>query len=345
MRLAIVFGGESYEHEISIVSAIALKKVVFCELIYIFCDKKRDFYLIPSDEITSKRFSSGKYLSDTKLTLKSGGFYFKKMLKENRVKFDVAINIIHGADGEDGKIAALFDFFNIPYIGPGIEASVVSYNKFFTKLYAQSLNINTLKYELLSKNNREVTLPFPIIVKPLRLGSSIGVSVVKDKKELEYALDVAFEFDDEVLVEPFVENVTEYNIAGCKIKNNIRYSIVEEPQKELFLDFDKKYLDFSRTNKVFEARVTEILHQEIRKNFKSLYEPLFEGAIIRCDFFVIKNRVYLNEINPNPGSLANYLFEEFSALVQDLALNLPKRRKISVSYKYINSIQSAKGKA
>ncbi|MDR3177647.1 MAG: D-alanine--D-alanine ligase [Campylobacteraceae bacterium] len=345
MRLAIIFGGESFEHEISIVSAIALKKVIFCELIYIFCDKNRDFYLVPADKITSKRFSSGEYLNDTKLTLKHGGFYFKKMLQEKKVKFNAAINIIHGADGEDGKIAALFDFFGIPYIGPNIEASVISYNKFFTKLYAKALGVRTLDYEIISKEKRDISMPLPIIVKPLRLGSSIGVSVVKDISELDYALDVAFEFDDEVIVEPFVENVVEYNIAGCKIGGNIRYSIIEEPQKELFLDFNKKYLDFSRTNKVFEARVTELLHDEIRKNFKSLYEPLFEGAVIRCDFFVIKNKVYLNEINPNPGSLANYLFEEFNALINDLAHNLPKKRKIPVSYRYINSIQSAKGKA
>ncbi|MDR1977077.1 MAG: D-alanine--D-alanine ligase [Campylobacteraceae bacterium] len=345
MKLAIVFGGESFEHEISIVSAIALKKVVFSELLYIFCDKNRDFYLIPTELINSKRFSSGKYLSDAKLTLKQGGFYYKKLFKEEKVNFDCAINIIHGGDGEDGKIAALFDFFGVPYIGPNIEASVLSYNKFFTKLYAKAVGVKTLDYEVVNKNNKNISLPLPVIIKPLRLGSSIGVSVVKEQKELEYALDVAFEFDDEVLVEPFIENVAEYNIAGCKIGGTIRYSIIEEPQKELILDFDKKYLDFSRTAKVYEARLTEIRHEEIRKNFKLIYEPLFEGAIIRCDFFLIKNSIYLNEINPNPGSLANYLFEEFNSLVQDLARNLPKRRKIAVEYKYINSIQSAKGKA
>jgi len=345
MKLAVIFGGESFEHEISIVSAIALKKVISCELVYIFCDKEREFYLIPTQEINSKRFSSGKYLNDAKLTLKQGGFYSKKMFKEEKLEFDAVINIIHGGDGEDGKIAALFDFFKVPYIGPRLEASVLSYNKFFTKLYANSLNVKVLPYEVLSKNRRALTLALPVIVKPLRLGSSIGVSVVKEKSQLEYALDVAFEFDDEVLIEPFVENVAEYNIAGCKIGENIRYSIIEEPQKELFLDFDKKYLDFSRTQRVFEAKITEKLHNEIRKNFKTLYEPLFEGAVIRCDFFVIKGEVYINEINPNPGSLANYLFEEFDALVRELAVNLPKSRKIPVEYKYINSIQSAKGKA
>ncbi|MDR1614009.1 MAG: D-alanine--D-alanine ligase [Campylobacteraceae bacterium] len=345
MRLAIVFGGESFEHEISIVSAIALKKVIFCELIYIFCDKNRNFYLIPTPEINSKRFSSGKYLNDTKLTLKQGGFYFKKLFKESRVEFDAAINIIHGADGEDGKIAALFDFFGISYIGPNIEASAISYNKFFTKLYAKAIGVKTVDYEIVSKDNRNISLPLPVIVKPLRLGSSIGVSVVREPKEIEYALDTAFEFDDEAIVEPFIENVAEYNIAGCKIGDSIRYSIIEEPEKELILDFEKKYLDFSRTAKVYEARLTEIRHEEIRKNFKLIYEPLFEGAIIRCDFFLIKNKIYLNEINPNPGSLANYLFEEFNSLVQDLAPSLPKRKKITVEYKYINSIQSAKGKA
>ncbi|MFV0481373.1 MAG: D-alanine--D-alanine ligase, partial [Campylobacteraceae bacterium] len=114
MKLAIVFGGESFEHEISIVSAIALKKVIYCDLIYIFCDKNRDFYHIPTNKINSKRFSSGEYLKDTKLSIGKGGFFAKKLFGEQKIDFDAVINIIHGADGEDGKMAALFDFFEIP---------------------------------------------------------------------------------------------------------------------------------------------------------------------------------------------------------------------------------------
>lgn len=345
MKIAVVFGGESFEHEISIVSAIALKKVIFCDIVYIFCDKNRDFYLIPTEKINSKRFTNNEYLKDTKLQLKKGGFYLKKLFNEQKIDFNVAINIIHGADGEDGKIASLFDFFNIPYIGPRIEASVLSYNKLFTKIYAKYLGVNVLEYEVVTQNDRDISIPYPIIIKPLRLGSSIGVSVVKSQEELSYALDVAFEFDDEVLVEPFIDNVAEYNLAGTKIKDKIVFSTIEEPQKNEFLDFDKKYLDFSRTQKVFEAQINEVIHAEIRRNFKLLYDPLFNGAIIRCDFFVIKNKVYLNEINPNPGSLANYLFEEFNSLVHDLANSLPKQKKIKVDYKFINEIQSAKGKA
>ncbi|MFV0481004.1 MAG: D-alanine--D-alanine ligase, partial [Campylobacteraceae bacterium] len=130
-----------------------------------------------------------------------------------------------------------------------------------------------------------------------------------------------------------------------KVGKNIRFSTIEEPQKNEILDFNKKYLDFSRTEKVYEAKINELVTSQIRRNFKMLYEPLFNGAVIRCDFFIINNRVYLNEINPNPGSLANYLFEEFNDLVQDLARDLPKQRKIKIEYKFINEIQSAKGKA
>ena len=114
MKLAVVFGGKSFEHEISIVSAIALKKVLTWELVYIFCDNDHNFYHIPTDTINSKRFSSKEYLKDKALFLKQEGFFFKKMLGEAKLEYDVVLNLIHGADGEDGKIRALFDFFNIP---------------------------------------------------------------------------------------------------------------------------------------------------------------------------------------------------------------------------------------
>lgn len=345
MTVAVLFGGQSYEHEISIVSAIALKKVLKCNLVYIFCDSNREFYLIPTNEITSKRFSSGAYKKDTKLTLKQGGFFSKSMLKEKQVDFDVALNLIHGADGEDGKVPALFDFFNIPYIGPRIEGSVLSYSKLWNKYLAQEMGVKTLNFEVVSKDNRNVTLPLPIIIKPLRLGSSIGLSVVKEGSELDYALDVAFEFDDDVLIEPFIEGVKEYNLAGCKAKEGFLYSIIEEPQKEEVLDFDKKYLDFSRTQRVFEASLDERVSKQMKEAFAKLYEPLFLGALIRCDFFVIDGEIYINEINPNPGSMANYLFEDFDSVIAALAKSLPKQRHIAVQYQYINSIQSAKGKA
>jgi len=346
MNLAILFGGSSYEHEISIVSAITMKKVLKnTTLTYIFVDSNREFYLIDTDKINSKLFSSGEYKKSKKLTLKRGGFFVDGMFGSKQVEFDALLNLIHGRDGEDGKMASLMEFFDIAYISPRVEASVLSYNKLYTKLLAQDIGVDVVDFIHLNKNDkRELDVEYPVIIKPVRLGSSIGVSIVKSADELDYALDVAFEFDDDILIEPFIEGIKEYNQAGC-YTDEWQLSIVEEPQKEEFLDFEKKYMDFSRDSQVLQADISDELKAKIQESFKKIYNPLFRGSIIRCDFFVINDTVLLNEINPIPGSMGNYLFDDFEAILHKLVANLPKERTISVNYDYIHSIQSAKGKA
>ncbi len=346
MNIAILFGGSSFEHEISIVSAITLKKVLKKSTItYIFVSQDRKFYFIDTDKINSKLFSSGEYKKSKELTLKQGGFTVDGLFGSKSVDFDVALNLIHGRDGEDGKISSMMEFFNIPFISPRMEASALSYNKLYTKFLAKNLGVKTVAYEHLSRNDeRKVTMDYPVIIKPVRLGSSIGVTIVKKASELDYALDVAFEYDTDVIVEPFIDGVKEFNQAGC-FTNDWELSIVEEPQKEEFLDFEKKYMDFSRDSQVLAADITDELKRKIQESFKKVYDPLFKGSIIRCDFFVVDGEVLLNEINPIPGSMANYLFEDFEGMVERLKNNLPKEQKITVDYQYIHSIQSAKGKA
>jgi len=237
------------------------------------------------------------------------------------------------------------EFFDIPFISPRIEASALSYNKLYTKFLAESLGVKTVAYEYLSKNDeRKITMAYPVIIKPVRLGSSIGVSIVKSEAELDYALDVAFEFDTDVIVEPFLESVKEYNQAGT-YTNEWELSIVEEPHKEEFLDFEKKYMDFSRDSQVLSADISDELKTKIQESFKKIYDPLFKGSIIRCDFFVVEGEVLLNEINPIPGSMANYLFSDFEGMISRLTKHLPSEQNITVDYQYIHSIQSAKGKA
>lgn len=346
MKLAILFGGSSYEHEISIVSAITMKKVLKnSKLLYIFVSSDRKFYLIDTEKINAKLFSSGEYKKSKQLTLKSGGFYTDGLFGSKALEFDVALNLIHGRDGEDGKIASMMEFYSIPFISPRLEACALSYNKLYTKFLAQSIGVKTVAYEYLSKNDeRKISMDFPVIIKPVRLGSSIGVSIVKDASQLDYALDVAFEFDTDVIIEPFIEGVKEFNQAGT-YTDGWELSIVEEPQKESFLDFEKKYMDFSRDSQVLAADITDELKAKIQESFKKIYDPLFRGSIIRCDFFVVDGEVLLNEINPIPGSMANYLFEDFEGMVQRLYRHLSKEQNIAVNYDYIHSIQSAKGKA
>lgn len=343
MNLAILFGGASYEHEISIVSAITLKeKLSSLELDFIFLDQDHTFYRIESKAMTAKTFSTGMYKGSHKLELTQGGFSQKSFMGTKKVSFERVLNLIHGADGEDATIAALFDFFNIDYIGPRKDASVASFDKFMTKAYASVCDVKTVPYELLS-GQRSSDIAFPFIIKPTRLGSSIGVSIVRNADELDYALDVAYEFDDRLLIEPFIEGVKEYNVAGCMTETGLKLSIIEEPQKEEFLDFDKKYLDFSRSEQVREADVSDELKASLYEAFEKIYTPLFEGALIRCDFFVVDDEIMLNEINPIPGSMANYLFSDFTDVIQ--TLTLPKKKEIKVNYTYLHSIRSAKGKA
>ena len=345
MKLAIVFGGASFEHEISIVSAITvMEKLPRFELTFIFCDQDHTFYLIDRPNMKAKYFASGDYKKAPLLTLARGVFVQKRRLGSTEHSMPV-LNLVHGADGEDGTIASLLSFYDIPFIGPRTDASVLSFDKRMTKWFAAGRGVKTVAYEeLYEAGARKVSVPMPCIVKPSRLGSSIGVSVVKNEGELDYALDVAFEFDESVIVEPFIAGVKEYNLAGYRGAEGLVYSIIEEPQKSEFLDFDKKYLDFARSGEVGSAVIDGVIETKLKMAFASIYEGLFEGALIRCDFFVIDGEVYLNEINPIPGSMANYLFADFPAVINDLLAHLPQPRRPRVDYKYIHSINAAKGK-
>ena len=345
LKLAILFGGASYEHEISIVSAITImEKLQNFKLEFIFCDQDHRFYKIEKSEMVAKTFASGAHKKLPQLSLDNGAFVQKKMFGSERLEMPV-LNLIHGADGEDGTIASLLDFYDIDYIGPRSTASVFSYDKMHTKWFAEAIGVKTVAYESMNVNDaRVISTPLPFIIKPARLGSSIGVSVIKEESQIEYALDVAFEFDDNLIIEPFIEGVKEYNLAGYGANGGIHFSIVEEPQKNEFLDFDKKYLDFSRTSAVSEAQIDAALVTELEKTFTKVYTNMFEGALIRCDFFVVDGEVLLNEINPIPGSMANYLFADFQHVVNALLANLPQKRRPQVNYQYIHSINQAKGK-
>ncbi len=345
LELAILFGGASFEHEISIVSAVTMKeKLNTFDLTFIFCDQDHQFYLIDSDKMMAKTFASGLYKKMPNLALKIGGWEHKRLFGTTEVSTPV-LNLIHGADGEDGTMASLLDFYKIKYIGPRPAASVLSFDKRYTKWLAVALDVKAVEYEVLSRTDeRKVSTAYPFIIKPSRLGSSIGVSVVKSESELDYALDVAFEFDDTVIIEPFYNGVKEYNLAGYADKHGVQFSIVEEPQKSDFLDFDKKYLDFSRTSSVNAAELDDATVEAMKSTFEKIYTGLFDGALIRCDFFLIDGEIYLNEINPIPGSMGNYLFEDFQQAVTGLLTNLPEKVFPRVSYQYIHSINAAKGK-
>jgi len=341
MNLIIVFGGSSFEHEISIVSAITLKdKIKKHNLTFVFVDKDRDFYLIEKENMKSKYFSTFEYKKAKKLNLVKGGFEYKKLFGSEKIS-GVVLNLIHGRDGEDGKIAGMMQFFGIKCITPNLEASVLSYNKLYTKMYAKEVGVKVLEYKYITDDSY-IPNNFPVIIKPVRLGSSIGVTIAKNVDEYRYGLDVAFEFDDGVIIEEFIEGINEYNLAGCYAGEFI-FSKVEKVKKDEFLSYEDKYLDFSRKEAKTE-KISKELEDKLKENFRKIYNTTFKGSLIRCDFFEINGEIYLNEINPIPGSMANYLFSDFDDVIEKLANSLTFEKRIDIDYSYINKIQMAKGK-
>ncbi len=345
MKLTILFGGASFEHEISIVSAITLKeKLRSFDLSFIFCDGDHKFYLIDPQKMKATTFSKQEHKKMPELSLSNGSFVQKSMFSTKEHK-NTVLNLIHGGDGEDGTIASLLDFYDIKYIGPRKEACTFSYDKRYTKYLCEAIGVKSVAYDVVTTDDmKNIDIDFPMIIKPATLGSSIGVSIVKEESKLDYALDVGFEYDSALLVEPFIEGVKEYNLAGYMANGEIHFSIVEEPNKEEFLDFEKKYMDFSRSEQVLKADIDEELIKKLKSSFEKVYRGLFEGALIRCDFFVVNGEVLLNEINPIPGSMGNYLFEDFPSSLEALASSLPSQNRVKVSYEYIHSISQAKGK-
>ena len=267
MNLVVLFGGSSYEHEISIVSAITLKdKIKKHNLTFVFVDRDRDFYLIDRENMKSKYFASLEYKKAKKLNLEKGGFSYKKLFGNEKIS-GVVLNLIHGRDGEDGKIAGMMQFFGIKCITPNIEASVISYNKLYTKMYSKEIGVKVLDYKYITDDSY-VPENFPVIIKPVRLGSSIGVSIAKNIDEYKYGLDVAFEFDNGIIIEEFKEGINEYNLAGCKAGEFI-FSKVEKVKKDEFLSYEDKYLDFSRK----EAKTEEVskeLETKLKENFRKI---------------------------------------------------------------------------
>jgi len=338
--MIILFGGSSYEHEISIVSAITIKDKIH-DAEFVFVDRDRNFYLIDKKDLKSKYFASFEYKKSPKLSITQGGFEYKRLLKTIKIS-DIVLNLIHGRDGEDGKIAALMQFYNIKCITPSIEASAISYNKLFTKMYAKEQKVKVLDYVCV--DNYSYKPPkYPVIIKPLRLGSSIGVSIARNDEEYEYALDVAFEFDKDVLIEEFIEGINEYNLAGTKIKDKIIFSKIESVKKTHFLSYEDKYLDFSKKEIKVDI-ISNDIEAKLKEAFSKIYGNLFEGSLIRCDFFEINGEVYLNEINPIPGSMASYLFDDFEDIINKLKEEVKFEKYIDINYEYINKIQMAKGK-
>ena len=334
-KVALIFGGRSLEREISIITAMQVlsnvdKSKFDVEPVYMF---EGDFYVGGIDEIAS--FVNFNPSLHKKAFLIKGEFFTLK--RDKLCKFfkpDVALLCCHGGEGENGILQSMMEYNNIPYTSSDTLSSAVCMDKGASKRIFESLLLNVLPYEIVSKSEFEgdedftierieSILTYPLIIKPASQGSSIGIGVAKNSEELRFAMQVASQFDDRIVVEHKLSDFKEVNCACITKDGKLVVSQTEQPcSPSDFLTFDDKYGTggkMSGLSRIMPAQIGS-LDLVVKATTERVYREMGLFGVVRIDYLVdeTKNKVYINEINTIPGSMAFYLFEGVGIAFSDL---------------------------
>lgn len=308
-NLLIIFGSKSVEHEISIITTYQIKDYLKNYNIYmLYISKDKGLYLINNKTKLDDFKDINKIIKKSK-KVKFVNKGIKKGLK--KIYIDMALLCLHGTYGEDGIIPSILDFYDIYYTSSKFNNLAVCHDKVYFKDILKANNIKTLDYTYLLENeeyNNEIK--YPIIIKPSSLGSSIGIKIINDLKEFDYK--EIFKYDKKVLIEPFLINFKEYNMAIRRINNNIDYSLIEEVIKsDKILSYNNKYLNNNQESKrILPAKINKDLEKEIKDISLKLSRIFDIQGVCRIDFIYYENNLYVSEINLIPGALSHYLFKD-----------------------------------
>ncbi len=322
-NVLVFFGGKSCENEISLITGIMACNLLDASRFEVF-----PVYISQSGELfcgsalldpAAYREPRGRF---TRAALVNGKLYslHGRRLREVCVP-DCALNCCHGTGGEDGCVPALLALNGIPSASPDMAPSALFMDKAQTKLIAGALGIPVLPWVRIGERSYkrrgamalrtvEERLGYPVIVKPARLGSSIGISVAEDRARLVYAIEAAFAYDGTVIVEKYLEDRREINCACYRKGDELVVSACEEPKtSHRILTFADKYLDGGKQRASgFPAEIPEECADRVQSYTKLLYRRTDLRGIVRADFLLSGGDVYFNEMNTVPGSLAWYLF-------------------------------------
>ena len=322
LRVGIIFGGRSGEHEVSYCSATSIINAI----------DKNKYTVIPigitkqgkwiSPQETARALQSGKIEGKSSVVLLSDPsskalIYIDSNQGLNKSpdleKLDVIFPVLHGPYGEDGTVQGLLELANIPYVGAGVAASAISMDKDLMKIIFQQKGLPVLKWLTIKRQEWQVdkvetlslvqkNFEYPLFVKPTNLGSSVGITKVHEKEELEKAIDLASSYDRKILIEQGLEEAREIE---CSVLGNDepRVSVVGEvkPAGE-FYDYDSKYID-EGTQLIVPADLPDKVSKEVQQIALRAFRAVDAAGMARVDFFVTKkeNKIYLSEINTIPG--------------------------------------------
>ncbi len=335
LQIGILFGGKSAEHEVSLRSAEnvfnALDKNKY-EVVLIGIDKKGKWILGNSsikllDKTNPKLYKLNSANSDSVALVPQGGGMISNLSNTNSKTFiDVVFPVLHGPFGEDGTVQGMLKLANIPFVGASVLGSAVGMDKDVMKCLMRDAGIPigkfiTLRYgEKVSFEKAKKDLGLPLFIKPANMGSSVGVSKVKNKNEFNKAVKEAFEFDTKVIIEEFINGrEVECSVLG---NNNPKASIPGEIiANQEFYSYDAKYIDEGSVAEIpakISKKEIKIVQQLAVKTFKVLNCEGFG----RVDSFLTKSgKVYVNEINTIPGFTSISMYPK---LWEASGLPLPK---------------------
>ncbi len=318
LHIALIFGGRSAEHEISLLSARNIIEQIDrdkYEIILIGMDREGQLFLQepwPSNpHLQPEKLVLTKHINDmvTFIRGQHRAVLINVMSKAVMQSVDVVFPILHGPFGEDGIMQGLFRLADVPFIGADVLSSAVCMDKDIAKRTLRDAGLPVVPFTTLYRRQRNdidpatliKTIGLPCFVKPANMGSSLGISKVKQEKELLTAIDLAFEYDNKVIIEKaIIGRELECAVLG---NDDLRSTPPSEivPKHE-FYTYEAKYLDPEGADLITHADVSDELSQHIQTIAKQAFTVLDCNGMARVDFFVTaKNEIYLNELNTIPG--------------------------------------------
>lgn len=350
--IAVIFGGRSAEHDVSIITAHvpiiqSLLATGRFEVLPIYIAKNGSWYSDPAmnDLKYFKRDDFEMIVQKQKkiqLQFDNGLNIIWPGMRSRIRKIDVVFPAMHGTYGEDGSLMGLLRMANVPFVGCDLFASAVAMDKALTKQVVSAEGIPVVPYVWFTKADWESgktpwkekieELRWPVFVKPVHLGSSIAIAKVKQKTDLENAIEVALHYDDKVLVEESVENLIEVTLPVMG-NDKLQFAAIERPlNKTEFFDFHDKYLSGGKKGgegvntqySEIPARIDEALATEVRALAEKTYHALGCSGIARVDFLIDAGtqKTYVNEVNTLPGTLYQHNWKTVGISNVDLVTKL-----------------------
>ena len=367
-KVAMMFGGKSVEHEVSVISgiqAILSMDTDKYDVIPVYITKNNEMYV--GDDIGKiecyKDIDGLLKRSQRVIMINEGekvslvSYPLKKFGKNTEIDIDIAFPVVHGTNVEDGAFQGYLKTLGIPFVGCDVTASAVGMDKYIMKMVLKENGVPVLDAKVYTLSDYaqmetllddvEKTFGYPVIVKPVNLGSSVGISVAKDRLELSNSVDDAFRYASKILVEHAITNLREINCSVLGDENEAEASECEEPlHTKDILSYEDKYVSNAKSggakgmasvSRKIPADLTPEKREEVRELAVRSFKALGCNGVSRIDFMIDEDtgKLYFNEINTIPGSLSFYLWEPVGVPYKELL-----DRMIQLSLKRVRTEES-----